>query len=301
MLGRFDIGLPTLSPARLLATVGLIQGLLAGCQAPAVRTYEHTAAGHGFSGLEVAGDPFNHRVYLNRAASAPIASRLHVYIDGDGIAWHDHGRPALEPTARNPLVLRLMALDPGPAIYLGRPCYLGVYDPAICAPWYWTHGRYGKPVVDSMVRALTRILEDHAVRDLTLIGYSGGGTLAMLMAARLAEVSSVVTLAANLDVQAWADHHGYSPLSGSLDPARQPPLPAHIRQWHWVGGDDLEVPPGVLEKGLAHQPGAHAQVIPGVDHACCWEDRWPLLLKAVTREGQATRQDSPGRVTHGGL
>ena len=293
MLGRFHIGLPTLSPARLLATVALVQGLLAGCQAPAVRTYEHAAADLGFTGLEVAGEPFDHRVYLNRAASTAIISRLHVYIDGDGIAWHGPGRPALEPTARNPLVLRLMALDPDPAVYLGRPCYLGVYNPAICAPWYWTHGRYGKPVVDSLVRALTRVLDDHAIRELTLIGYSGGGTLAMLMAARLAEVSTVVTLAANLDVQAWADHHGYSRLTGSLDPARQPALASYIRQLHWVGEADQEVPPWLVEKGLAHQPGAHAQVIPGLDHACCWEDRWPLLLKAVTKQEQATRQEGP--------
>ena len=91
----------------------------------------------------------------------------------------------------------------------------------------------------------------------------------------------MVTLAGNLDIDRWAAHHGYSPLSGSLDPADLPPLPAGIRQWHWVGGRDENVPPAVVESGLVNQPSARAAVIPDVDHDCCWERLWPGLLEEV--------------------
>jgi pimeloyl-ACP methyl ester carboxylesterase len=285
----------TLTRAALIATLVLTQGLLAGCLAPAVRAYQQTAAGQGLVAQQVEGRPFAHRVYLNDAAAAGSPGRLNVYLDGDGIPWRGYAQPALEPTARDPLVLRLMSLDPGPAVYLGRPCYLGVYDPARCTPWHWTHGRYSETVVDSMVQALHRIIDRHRVHDLTLIGYSGGGALAMLIAPRLVAVSGVITLAANLDLQAWVDHHGYSPLSGSQDPARQPPLPARVAQWHWVGGDDRAVPPAVVENGLAHQPDAHFEVIPAIDHACCWEAHWPRLLEIAAQPSHATRPGSTDR------
>ena len=269
-----------------LAGAALCLGLLAACQAPAVRNYHSTAERLGFAELLVAGDGFVHRAYLNRAALAGDIRRLHVYIDGDGTAWRGPGRPALDPTGRDPLVLRLMAQDPAAALYLGRPCYLGVDEPDSCQPWYWTHGRYSRAVVGSMTAALSSLLQHHPAGELTLIGYSGGGTLAMLMAARLTDVSEVVTLAANLDVQAWTDEHGYSPLIGSLNPATQAPLPARIRQWHWVGKDDAQVPPRVVEQGLLTQTAPHFEVLPDMDHGCCWEREWPRLLNKAVNDSQ---------------
>jgi pimeloyl-ACP methyl ester carboxylesterase len=54
---------------------------------------------------------------------------------------------------------------------------------------------------------------------LTLVGYSGGGTIAVLLAARRSDVAEVITVAANLDVGYWTQRDGLSPLTGSLDPA----------------------------------------------------------------------------------
>lgn len=267
---------------RRLAGVCLGLSLLAGCSAPGTRAYQDAAAAFGFTTDEVVGEGFIHRLYLNAAASRTGHGELHVYLDGDGIPWHGRGRPALDPSPRNPLVLRLMAQDGEPAVYLGRPCYLGVGGRAACRPWHWTHGRYGEAVVASMTAALSRLLEIHPAERVLLIGYSGGGALAMLMAPRLPTVDGVVTLAANLDVAGWADHHGYSRLEGSMDPARQPPLPPLVRQWHWVGEDDREVPPQLVERGLSDQPAARLEVIPGIDHSCCWESHWPRLLEVVS-------------------
>ena len=73
-------------------------------------------------------------------------------------------------------------------------------------------------------------------RSVVLIGYSGGGVLAVLIAPQVPG-SAVVTIAANLDVEAWARWHQYTPLSGSLNPATQPPLDA-LHEWHLVGDRD---------------------------------------------------------------
>lgn len=261
---------------------------LGGCLNAGLRSYQETAVAQGLAPIEILGDGFNHRVYLNAAARSG-AGPLHLYIDGDGIPWRGPGRPAMQPTGRNPLVLRLMALDPAPAAYLGRPCYLDAYDPAVCHPWHWTHGRYGEAVVASMVAATSHLAEDLGRHELVLIGYSGGGTLAMLMAARLPGVQAVATLGANLDLDAWVETHGYSPLRGSLDPATQPALPGRIAQWHWVGSADTEVPPAVVESGLRHQPTAHLEILDGIDHRCCWEQAWPGLLGRLTDAGPAAR------------
>ena len=66
-----------------------------------------------------------------------------------------------------------------------------------------------------MVAALRSFLSVHPYPHVVLIGYSGGGTLAWLMASRIPETTRVVTIAANLDIDEWTRIHGDSPLSGS--------------------------------------------------------------------------------------
>jgi pimeloyl-ACP methyl ester carboxylesterase len=142
----------------------------------------------------------------------------------------------------------------------------------------WTHERYGEAVVSSMTAALRRALGPDKYRKLTLIGYSGGGVLAMLIAARLERVRRVVTVAANLDIDAWAEHHGYSRLRGSHNPATHPPLPSSIRQIHLVGGRDDRVPPCLSRPVSERQLNARFLVFPESDHRCCWERDWPSIL-----------------------
>ena len=266
----------------------------AGCAPTATNRLADTAKGLGYEEQIVTGKGFDHRLYLNaQATSLPTnltsdeqRARLHVYIDGDGTPWLGPGRPSPDPTPRNPLVLRLMAVDPNPSIYLGRPCY-GQGEPQFaCHPWLWTHGRYSEIVVASMVAALRGISHEMNDAELVLIGYSGGGTLAMLMAPRLERVTAVATLAGNLDVSAWVQHHGYSPLTGSLDPAAEAGLPENIQQWHWLGAEDQTVPPEIVRPMLARQPAAHVSILPEVDHRCCWEAVWPVLLLDLVTQNQ---------------
>jgi len=220
----------------------------------------------------VRGTMFQHVVFTR--AGRPSRT-LHVYLDGDGTPWRVWG-PATDPTPRNPLVLRLMALDPDPSLYLGRPCYLGLAETPPCSAALWTAERYSEAVVASMAAALDRFLMGSDVDRLVWFGYSGGGTLATLLAPRFDRSTDLITIAANLDIDAWTDLHGYSRLIGSLNPSRQAPLPARIRQRHYVGAKDRVVPEEVVARGSI-DPGT-VIVVPAYDHTCCWEAFWPALL-----------------------
>jgi hypothetical protein len=109
----------------------------------------------------------------------------------------------------------------------------------------------------------------------------------MLLAARMAETAGVVTVAANLDVDGWADLHSHSRLAGSLSPARLPPLPPQIYQRHYAGGRDQVVPPGIVAGGEILPETL--RVIPEYDHVCCWVELWPRVLDEVERAAGGRR------------
>jgi pimeloyl-ACP methyl ester carboxylesterase len=126
-------------------------------------------------------------------------------------------------------------------------------------------------------------MQQHGHVQAWLLGHSGGGTLAVLLAARMppGTITRVVTVGANLDVAAWSSHHGYSPLSGSLDPAREPPLPANVEVVHFVGGRDVVVPPETLDGYRRQHPEARFEGMREYDHTCCWEEAWAALLQGL--------------------
>jgi len=257
----------------------LVAVQLSGCASPSQHLDER-AADLGYRRLIVQGEGFSHVAYLKKG-HAPGNSALHVYLDGDGTPWARKRVAAADPTPRTPLMLELMSLDPAPAVYLGRPCYHGL-RPSACTPDMWTGKRYSEAVVASMSAALDRVAADYQA--LVLVGYSGGGTLAMLLAERQPRTETVITVAANLDPQRWAESHRQQALSGSLNPANRPPLPARIRQMHHAGGRDENVPPSLVRDAIAQQQGATFREFPQQDHSCCWYEVWPQILGALTAD-----------------
>ena len=242
---------------------------------------------------EVEGDGFYHLVV--RRATSPQGDRLHVYIEGDGLPWTGH-YPSPDPSPRNALALRLAALDPDDFVYLGRPCYFTDPTPARCSPMYWTSHRYGEEVIRSMAKAIERIRQP-GYREIVLIGYSGGGTLAALLESRVQGVIGVVTVAANLDIDAWTEFHDYDPLSGSLNPIRMPRNP-EIPHLQLVGGIDSTVPAATSADYSRVQPNVDLIEFENFSHVCCWEEVWPTILQQLSRrlaEKTVDRQtDKPG-------
>lgn len=225
----------------------------------------------------VCGDGLLHRVLVQ---PADVRDEIHVYIEGDGTPWVDGTKVAVDPTPRRPLALRLMRRDRAFSIYAGRPCYSGLAASEGCSSTLWTSGRYSPVVVNSMRVVVRRLLDTYGAKRLVLIGHSGGGTLAVLLAPSFDETVAVITVGGNLDVRAWAQWHGYAPLDASLNPVDLPPLPARIRQLHLVGGRDGNVPPDIATRAI-ERLGSTAIVYPRFDHACCWERQWPDVLRQL--------------------
>jgi len=259
-----------------------------GCSSPGARV-DQAAAEFGFKRELIQGTKFLHVVYRND--SVRESGLLHIYLEGDGSPYLDRRRVSRDPTPRNPLMLRLMALDPEPSVYLARPCYNGRAAAPPCKSALWTQARYSAEVVDSTVAATRRLLSQRQKQELFLVGHSGGGTLAMLMAAQLPETRAVITLAGNLDTDAWTQYHGYEPLHSSLNPARRPPLDKHILQLHLVGANDDNIPPHMLHRATETQWRARVSTVEGFDHSCCWPQLWPIVLDTAVQAAKSGAWD----------
>jgi hypothetical protein len=209
-------------------------------------------------------------------------ARLHVYIEGDGRPYRNRFLIAKDPSPQNPLILNLMMQDNTSSLYLGRPCYfnksLTTMQDSHCNPRYWTSARYSEEVVNSMVSVLREYLSTHPHRGISLIGHSGGGTLAVLMAARMPEVDQVVTLAGNLDIVAWIRLHHYTPLKNSLNPADL--NLTHIQQIHFGGDKDNNIPPALSAAWLKSM-GQSMHILKDADHNCCWQLNWNTVLTQI--------------------
>jgi hypothetical protein len=258
----------------------LVVAQISGCASPSQRI-DDRAADLGYQRVVVRGDGFSHVAYIKNGRVTPN-SALHVYLEGDGTPWVRKRVAAADPTPRTPLMLELMLLDPAPSLYLGRPCYHGLNKAKACTPDMWTDKRYSEAVVASMSAALDRLSVDYQA--LVLLGHSGGGALAMLLAERQPKTEIVITVAANLDTERWAALHKQQPLTGSLNPATRPPLPPRIRQMHFAGGRDDNVPPTLVRDAIAQQQGATFRVFPKQDHSCCWRDVWKEILGGLAAD-----------------
>ena len=275
--------------------VVFVLSLLFACSRFDVAAFTHDSS---FTKVVRMGGSFQHQVFESRLSHsftvAPTCcdrQLLHIYIEGDGRPWISPGHIARDPTPVNPLMLRLMALDPAPAIYVGRPCYFQLMDD-YCSPEWWTHKRYAERIVSS----IDHVIQQYAIGydGVVLLGHSGGGTLAMLLAQRRQDVQALVTLAGNLDIEQWAKLHSYSSLKGSLNPAMETPLPESILQQHFLGKNDDNITPIVLRNTIEKQAAAQLYLLDNVDHLDGWVQRWPTLLQALKQELtlEQTRGDS---------
>jgi dienelactone hydrolase len=277
--------------ACIIMMAATLVGMAAGCVSPGSRV-DRLARQAGFQKDLVAGASFRHRVYRNETRPAE-SGVLHVYIEGDGRPFLGPTMVAFDPTPRDPLMLRLMALDPAPSVYLGRPCYFGLDHDRGCNPTYWTVRRFAPEVVDSLEVALRSEAARSGARRIELYGHSGGGTLAVLLAARVPAVTRVVTIGANLDTAAWSALHGYTPLLGSLNPAELSLRSGEVRLLHLVGSEDTNTPPALLESAAARIGEAGSvRIVRGYTHNCCWQEIWRGVLSDADDERNSRQSGS---------
>lgn len=196
--------------------------------------------------------------------------------------------PSADPNSRGLTALKLMQMDGHNRVYLNRPCYGSDSMPAHCHAGLWTAERYSEAVISAMDQALDQLSLTHQAQELVLIGHSGGGSIALLLASRRNDVAAVVTLAANLDHKAWTDWFDYLPLATSLN-AVDVTLPDHVLRWHLIGGQDAQVPADTTMAAARRDPIARVELLPHFDHSCCWGELWPGLLERLAAQLNITR------------
>lgn len=187
------------------------------------------------------------------------AQILNIFIEGDG-----------EPG----VALKLAQETGGDSVYIGRPCqYLKATRFNSCSRELWTSHRYSQAVVDSMDLAITEIKNRYQANQVRLIGYSGGGAIASIIASKRGDVALLVTVAGNLDHEWWAEFNDAAPLTGSLNPIDYSAALQNVPQVHLTGDHDSVVPGSVLMSYLAKfktRDKVKSYLVGGADHTCCW-------------------------------
>ncbi len=237
------------------------------------------AAAHGWQPLRLPARDF---VLAGYAPPVATADTLTIYVEGDGLAWLSPSRPSDDPTPLRPVALELALLHShGKAAYLARPCqYVEAAERKRCDTPYWTDRRFATEVVDAASAAVDALKQRYHANRLVLVGYSGGGAVAALVAARRQDVVRLVTVAGNLEPVAWTRLHDLPPLAGSLNPADAWRQLQDIPQVHYVGADDTNITRDVAAAYAARFPAdkrPDIRVIEGASHSCCWASRWPSL------------------------
>lgn len=266
----------------MLAPLGLALSLSGCVTGTPLKTRTELSAGLA-AGAGWREESFRTPVFQLRGWSKGLdagAKTLVVYIEADGSPWVTRYKLASDPTPRDPLALRLAVKDPAPAVlYLARPCHhTRKTDPA-CRAEYWSSHRYAPEVIGSVSAAIDAAKARAGATAVRLVGYSGGGAVAALVAARRLDVAGLVTVAANLDHAAWTAHHKVTPLTGSLNPADNAARVQAIPQVHYVGADDRIVPREIVEayvRRMSDRADTRIVEMKGFDHGCCWERAWPI-------------------------
>ncbi|MCR6633091.1 MAG: alpha/beta hydrolase [Magnetospirillum sp.] len=225
----------------------------------------------GLQPITVAGQPFALAAFVRDPDPAqPVV----VYIEGDGLAWVSSSLPSTDPTPRNPVGLRLAALDTSPnVVYLARPCQYA-WSPS-CSEAYWTNKRFADEVVRATSLAIDRLIRPG--QQIHLVGYSGGGAIAALLAARRADVVSLRTVAGNLDHEAVNRYHGVSPMRESLNPKDIASRLKGLPQQHLVGLGDKVVPPFIAQaftQAVGDEQCVAVIPVRNATHGDGWEPVW---------------------------
>lgn len=214
-------------------------------------------------------------ITLRRVGSDPKAA-TYIFIEGDGRAWRDGGRsPPDDPTPSHSLALTLALSTEGQhsVIYIGRSCQFTQHIPnpkasGTCTLEKWTTARFSPNYIADVIRYLKPHLSDASPS--ILIGHSGGGAVALLVAKEL-EPACVVTLASPVNTHTWTTSQKLQPLSKSLNPYDYLSAVPPSKRIHYYGGRDRVVP--ISSSGLS-QRSDRVRLIERNTHSKGWQKTW---------------------------
>jgi len=197
------------------------------------------------------------------------------YIEGDGLVSRD------DLTPRNFMLLNLAMLDKRPNVYyISRLCqYTPMHMNPKCHKKYWAEYRYSEEAVNELNSVINRLNNS---KPFDLVGFSGGGAMAVLVGARNNKVGSILTIAANLDLETFVKFHNMhmSHLSGSLNPMHYVSNVQRIPQLHIFGSKD-KIVPSIIGSNFAKKAASKCvqiRIMPGVEHNYYWLKHWDEIL-----------------------
>jgi pimeloyl-ACP methyl ester carboxylesterase len=250
---------------------------------------ERLAKAHGFQKITIQTDPFlltTYQKFQPNQKSNQKLDEVSIYIEGDGRSWISRHQLSNDPTPRQPLALKLAFQDPSPAVvYLARPCqYTPIATEPACEARIWSDLRFSERVVASMNEAITTLKNTAQATKIHLIGFSGGGAIAILIADRRNDIATLRTVAGDLDPARLSEYHHTTPLTGSLNPSDAIPRLLDLPQYHFSGEKDTVVPPFIAETFVLrlNQQGSHCakyKIIPKATHHEGFEPIWSTLLQ----------------------
>ena len=206
-----------------------------------------------------------------------------IYIEGDGFAYRDRFRISMDPTPINSVALHLAAIDPSPNVaYIGRPGQYCRGEVPDCNQAYWTAKRFSEEVIRSIGETVSDVKRTAGSGEVSLVGFSGGGAVVCLIAARRNDIASIRTVAGNLDTDAVNVFHKASKFEDSLNPVDIAPCLVGIPQRHFIGGHDTVIPPSIAHnfaKASSDFRNKTITIVPDAEHNKGWAERWKELLK----------------------
>jgi pimeloyl-ACP methyl ester carboxylesterase len=131
--------------------------------------------------------------------------------------------------------------------------------------------------------AISEMKKQYQASQVRLVGYSGGGAIASIIASKRSDVALLVTVAGNLDHKWWTQFNEIDPLNGSLNPIDYSTALESVPQVHLTGDHDFVVPGSVLMSYLSKfktRDNVKSYLVGGADHTCCWS----MAVAAVLTE-----------------
>ena len=164
-----------------------------------------------------------------------------IYIEGDGRSWIDRDTISSDPTPTEPTALLLAKSNlSDDVIYLARPCQY-VTDHR-CNDQVWTSQQFSYAVLKSYMEVLDVIKSQHDGIKFNLVGYSGGATIALMLAANRSDVNSIRTIAGNLNHNQLSVLTKTTPLYQSISSNDFIFKTKNVPQIHYYGSKDEIIP-----------------------------------------------------------
>ena len=226
---------------------------------------------------------------------------LSIFIEGDGFAWKTRYIISQNPTPKNPIGLKLAAIDQSPNIlYIARPCqYVDILQEKHCQNKFWSRSRFSDVVLKDINIVIDKFVQDYEFTKVNMYGYSGGGAIAVLIASRRNDVRSIRTVAANLNHKHLMKFHQLSPLSDSLDAIDVAQDVSKTWQYHLLGGKDKivtnESSMSFINKAKEHNSeGVNFAIVKGATHRdYSWPKEW---VKSFNEEKMETNNSKLAEV-----